>query len=493
MLSNTASLGYFTSELILTIGVLVLIVMAMCRKESLNRLAFGTALATLALALFAVGFTALPEGKGAVLFMGMISIDPLAQFFKILIIATAMIVCLMADKSADVGSQNKIELYAFLIGTTLGLNMLSSSINMVMIYLSLEIASVLSYLLTGYTGTKRSEEASIKYVLYGGLASGIMIYGMSLLYGLTGSFNLMEMREYLSTHTPDRLALFITFIMILAGLGYKMAIAPFHMWSPDAYEGAPTPVTAYLSVASKAGGFAVTLRFFLVTFMDRADTWQPLLNLDWQTLVSVLAMITMTLGNLVALRQTNIKRFLAYSSIAHAGTMLMAVAAQSRLGVESILFYFVTYFLMNLGAFVVVIMIANQFETEEIDDYRGLAKRSLFGLIVSICLAVFLFSLVGLPPFAGFVGKWFVFRAVLDAKLYTLAIVGVLNSVVSLYYYVRLAKLMLIDEANSEVPVQNSYLSYSAVMVVFAVLTVYFGLFFGPIANWANRSAEFIY
>jgi NADH-quinone oxidoreductase subunit N len=425
--------------------------------------------------------------------MGMISMDPLSQFFKIIITATAIVVCLLADKSADISVHNKIEFYAFLAATTLGLNMLSSSTNMVMIYLSLEMASILSYLLVGYTGTKRSEEASIKYVLYGGLASGVMIYGMSLLYGLTGTFNLTEMREYLSVHTPDRLVLFITFIMILTGLGYKMAIAPFHMWSPDAYEGAPTPVTAYLSVASKAGGFAVTLRFFLVTFMDRQTVWQPLMNLDWQSLVSVLAMLTMTLGNLIALRQTNIKRFLAYSSIAHAGYMLMAIAAQSRLGVESVLFYFVTYFFMNLGAFVVVIMIANQFETEEIEDYKGLAGRSLFGLIVALCLSVFMFSLVGLPPFAGFVGKWYVFRAVLDAKLYTLALVGVLNSVVSLYYYVRIAKFMLIDEPKSDVPVQNAYLSYSAMMVAFALLTVYFGLFFGPISSWAGRSADFLY
>lgn len=493
MLSNVESLSFFTSEFVLMGGIALLIFMAMCKNKDVTQPALIVALATLSLALIAAGFTVLPKGQGISLFSGMISLDPLAQFFKVIIIATAIVTCLIADKSTEIGAQSKIEFYAFLLGATLGLNMLSASNNLVMIYLSLEIASILSYLLTGYMGTKRSEEASIKYVLYGGLASGVMIYGMSLLYGLTGTLNLVEMREYLSTHTPDRLVLFITFIMVLTGLGYKMAIAPFHMWSPDAYEGAPTPVTAYLSVASKAGGFAITLRFFLVAFVDRQNSWLPLINLDWQLLVSVLAMLTMTVGNLIALQQTNIKRFLAYSSIAHAGYMLMAVAAMSRIGVESILFYLSTYFIMNLGAFVVVMIVAHQFGTEEIDDYKGLAKRSSFGLITSLCLAIFLFSLVGLPPFAGFIGKWYVFRAVLDAKLYTLAIVGVINSVVSLAYYLRVAKFMLIDDASSTEPVQKPLLRYSLVMIGFAFLTLYFGLFFGPLANWAVKSAEFLY
>jgi NADH-quinone oxidoreductase subunit N len=343
-------------------------------------------------------------------------------------------------------------------------------------------------------GHRRAEEASIKYVLYGGLASGIMIYGMSLLYGLTGSLDLSQIRVFLATQPTDAVVLFITFILILAGLGYKMAIAPFHMWSPDVYEGAPTPVTAYLSVASKAGGFAVTLRFFLVAFIERKDTlWTPLIDLDWRTLIGALAVLTMTLGNLVALRQTNIKRFLAYSSIAHAGYMLMALAAQSPRGVESILFYFLTYFLMNMGAFLVVILIANQFETEEIEDYKGLARRSLYGLVVSLCLSVFLFSLVGLPPFAGFIGKWYLFQAVLEAKLYGLAVIGAINSVISLYYYVRLIKFMLMDDPKSEAPVQNSYLRFSAMMVAFAALTLYFGIFFDPLSTWSRTSANFFY
>lgn len=491
-MSNLESLKYFSSEFVLIFGVLVLVVMALFKKRDLTAAALGVTVTTLALALLIAALLHYPQNLE--LFMGMVTLDPFGQFFKVLIIATAIVAAILSDKSSDLHHPAKIEFFAFLLAITLGLNVLAASHNLIMIYLTIEISSVLSYLLTGYMGSKRAEEASIKYVLYGGLASGIMIYGMSLLYGLTGSLDLIEIRQFLATQPTDAVVLFITFILILAGLGYKMAIAPFHMWSPDVYEGAPIPVTAYLSVASKAGGFAVTLRFFLVAFIDRQDTvWAPLIDLDWQTLIGVLSVLTMTLGNLVALRQTNIKRFLAYSSIAHAGYMLMALAAQSIRGVESILFYFLTYFLMNMGAFLVVILIANQFQSEEIEDYKGLAKRSFYGLVVSLCLSVFLFSLVGLPPFAGFVGKWYLFQAVLESKLYALAVIGAINSVISLYYYVRVIKFMLIDDPKSETPMQNSYMRFSAMMVALAALTLYFGIFFDPLSTWSRASASFLY
>lgn len=290
--------------------------------------------------------------KSLSLFHGMIALDPFGQFFKILIIASALVTVILASKSKDLDKSPKVEFYAFLLALTLGLGMMCVASDMLMIYLSVEMASLVSYVMAGYLAeSKRSEESGLKYVLYGGLASGIMLFGMSLLYGLTGSLNLVEIRQFLLENPTDRLVLFITFIMILAGLGYKMAIAPFHMWSPDVYEGAPMPVTAFLSVASKAAGFAVTLRFFLVAFIsvESDGTWMVLKALDWQFLVGALAAITMTVGNIMALQQHNIKRFLAYSSVAHAGYMLMGIAVQSRLGIESIMLYFMVYFFHEPG------------------------------------------------------------------------------------------------------------------------------------------------
>lgn len=494
-LGNIVSLkSYFSSELILVFGIVALVLLAMRKKSSSSVLAFFVSIFTLLLALYAAVQIHFP--KNLSLFEGMISLDPFGQFFKILIMATALVTVVISDKSKDLGSAPRIEFLAFLLALTLGLTMMCVSNDLLMMYLSLEMASVLSYIMAGYlTNNNRSDEAGLKYVLYGGVASGIMIFGMSLLYGLTGSLNLIEIREYFLVNATDRLVLFITFIMILAGLGYKMAVVPFHMWSPDVYEGAPISVTAFLSVASKAAGFAMTLRFFAVAFVvvDKDGKWSSLKALDWQTLVAVLAAFTMTLGNVVAVQQTNIKRFLAYSSVAHAGYMLMGVAVQSRLGVESVIFYFMIYFLMNLGAFLVAIMVVNQFDTETMTDYKGLCRRSLFGFIMALCLGVFLLSLAGIPPFAGFIGKWYVFSAVMQSELYWLAIIGVLNSVVSLYYYVRLVKYMFFDEPTSVAVVQNSYRRYATLMIAFAVLSIAFGIYFEPLAQWAKHSASFLY
>ena len=274
-----------------------------------------------------------------------------------------------------------------------------------------------------------------------------------------------------------------------------MAIAPFHMWSPDVYEGSPITVTAFLSVASKAAGFAVTMRFFLVAFIahEKDGSWMVLKALDWQTLIAALAAITMTVGNLIALQQTNIKRFLAYSSIAHAGYMLMGIAVQSVIGVESILFYFAIYFLMNLGAFFIVLMVSNQFKTEKMEDYKGLARQNAFGAFLAISLAIFLFSLAGIPPFAGFIAKWYIFKSVVDANLIWLAVIGVINAVISLYYYVRLVKYMLIDSPEAEMKIQHTHWRYSSLVAIFAFFTLCFGLYFAPIANWVKVSAEFLH
>lgn len=474
-------------------GIMAVVLLSLRKKSNTKMVAQIVTIVVLMLALLAAIQTHFE--KSLSLFEGMIALDPMGQFFKILIMGTALVAVVMSSQSKDLDKTPRPEFLAFLLALTLGLNIMTVANDLIMIYLAIEMASIISYVMAAYLAhDKRSEEAGLKYVLYGGIASGVMLFGMSLLYGLAGSLNLIEIREYFMVHATDRLVLFITFIMILTGLGYKMAIAPFHMWSPDVYEGAPMPVTAFLSVASKAAGFAVSLRFFLVAFIvvSGDGKWSVLKALDWQSLVAALAAITMTVGNVIALQQTNIKRFLAYSSVAHAGYMLMGVAVQSTLGIEGITFYFMAYFLMNLGAFLVAGLIANQCNTEELTDYRGLVRQNRFGFVMALCLSVFMFSLAGIPPFAGFIAKWYVFRAVVDSGMIWLAIVGAVNAVISLFYYVKVVKYLLIDDPASDMKLTNVYWRFSVLVVLFAFLSIYFGIYFDPLADWARASSVFL-
>lgn len=496
-LSNLISLqGYYTPELILMAGTVAILFLSFAKGADKSKHAFVAALVVLALALVAEITT--PVVKSQALFEGMVAFDSFGKFFKILVIATAIVACLFSDAAYDLKGLPRVEYYSFLVALTLGLCVMCSANDLLMMYLGIEMASIVSYIATGYIAfNKRSEEAGLKYVFYGGMASGVMIFGLSLLYGLTGTLNLVEIRQFLVANPTDRLVLFITFIFILTGLGYKMAVAPFHMWSPDVYEGAPIAVTAFLSVASKAAGFAMTVRFFTVGFIQIGEggEWAALKALDWQFLVAVLAAITMTIGNLVALQQNNIKRFLAYSSVAHAGYMLMALAVQSRVGIEGIAVYFMVYFLMNLGAFLVAILVANQFGTEAIEDYKGMVRRGGSGFVLTLCLSTFLLSLAGIPPFAGFIAKWYVFGAVIKAGpgLLWLAVVGVINSVVSLFYYVRIMKFMIFDDPQTAEAVAAPSIPFAVLLATFAGLTLGCGLFFGPLAHWAKVSATLLY
>ncbi|HLD45055.1 MAG TPA: NADH-quinone oxidoreductase subunit N, partial [bacterium] len=485
---------YFSSELVLFLGIVLLLWASVNKKQDRARTCAILAVSVLAFSLVAGVFTHFSQEL--LLFHGLVALDAFGQFFKIIITFTAIIVVVLATRSNDLDGSPKPEFYALLITLTLGLTILSTANHLLMIYLAVEMSSLVSYVLAGYiTENTRSDEAGLKYVLYGGVASAVMLFGMSLLYGVTGEMGLVSIREFLISHPVDPMILFLAVIMIFAGLGYKMAVVPFHMWSPDVYEGAPLPVTAYLSVASKAGGFAVTLRFFLVGFVGASskDLWMALGGIDWPLLIALLSATTMTVGNLLALHQQNIKRFLAYSSIAHAGYLLMGLVAVSRAGVEAVLYYFAIYFLMNLGAFVVAQVLVNQGKTENMEDYRGLVRQGPFGVFLSLSLTVFLFSLAGIPPFAGFVAKWYVFKAVIDSGYLWLAIVAVINSVVALYYYVRLIKFMLIDETQTVLVLKNTHWRYAGIIFIFASLVLLFGVYFSPIVKWAQVSAVMYY
>jgi len=362
----------------------------------------------------------------------------------------------------------------------------------VMVYLSLELVSIPSYLLAGYlTGKEQSTEASMKYVVYGATASGVMIYGFSLLFGLTGSTQIAEIGRMMAAGKAT-IPVFLAAVMVTVGFGYKIAAVPFHMWSPDVYEGAPTPVTAFLSVGPKAAGFAVLIRFFYTVFASpdaAAGSWKLSSSIDWTLLFSILSAVTMTVGNLVAVKQKSVKRLLAYSSIAHAGYMLMGFVLLTPVGLKAILFYLVVYLFMNLGAFYVVVLVGNGSRSEDISDFSGLGSRAPF---IAVALAVFLFALTGLPPVSGFIGKVYLFAEVINRGVYWLAFVAALNSVVSLYYYARIVRAMFLEEPKEAAvlavaPVPKAMLGF------LMVPTILLGIYWEPVARMTSESVKLLF
>jgi NADH-quinone oxidoreductase subunit N len=312
---------------------------------------------------------------------------------------------------------------------------------------------------------------------------------------MTGSLEYSAIQAALSQGAINKGALFMAFVFIMAGFGYKIVFVPFHMWSPDVYQGAPTPFTAFLSVASNAAGIAIMIRFFFpgVSRMVPDGDWTSISGVEWPHVLLFVSMMTMTVGNLCALNQRNLKRMLAYSGIAHAGYMLMGLAVLNNDGLSAILFYLVVYLIMNFGAFLVVGMIANVAGNEDIETYRGLAWRG--AIVPAVCLAVFLFSLTGLPPFAGFIGKFFLFSAVIKqgGAFAALAVVAALNSVVSLYYYANIVKTMFLDTPNPEdkaIAVKATDFNFTLLLPLTA-LTVLFGIYFAPLVRYTHQSLSF--
>jgi len=485
----TKSISLFKPEAALVIAFLVGIIVDLIFKKSKNAAAYIAIIGFLVAGLFLCQ----QEGVEYKTFANLLVVDGFGNFMKWIILISSFIVVLISFFSKELYTEKRGmgEYYNIIVGMTFGMFLLVGSANLIMIYLAIETMSLSSYILAGYTKEiKRSSEASLKYVIFGSVSSGVMLYGMSLLFGMTGSLNLFTINEFLAANPVNDFTMLLSGLMIIGGFAYKISAVPFHFWTPDVYEGAPVTITAYLSVASKAAGFAVLLRFLKVTFIDPAvgdaATWTLITNIDWQYIVAILAVLTMTLGNLTAIWQTNVKRILAYSSIAHAGYLLMGVVVMNDIGSASVLIYFFMYMLMNLGAFMVVMLIANNIGSEELDDYHGLGYRAP---ILGIAMTLFLISLTGLPPTAGFIGKLYIFTAVINSGYLWLAVIGVLNSVVSLFYYVKIFKNMYLKDVDSQGPALEYSPASVIVLVLLAVPTLLFGLYFTPIIEWADKSA----
>ena len=489
-LKNLESLNFFGPELILTGTILLLIVLDLFvqNKRNLAVLAIAGCVASL-LSTFD-----LYSAQQGWLFYRMVVLDNFSLFFKVVALLAAICTIWMSLGSNEIRQVYQGEYYTLLLTSALGVFFMASASNLLIAYLSLELVSLTSYVLTGFLPrNRRSSEAALKYLIYGGVASGTMIYGMSWIFGMTGSLEYAAIQQALAKGGMNNVALFMAFMFIFAGFGYKIVFVPFHMWSPDVYQGAPTPFSAFLSVASNAAGLAILIRFFFpgISRVTPGGEWAMVAGVEWPQVILYASMITMTVGNLCALNQRNLKRMLAYSGIAHAGYMLMGLAILTNDGLSAILFYIVVYLIMNVGAFLVVAMVANFTGSEDIDGYRGLAWRG--AVVPAVCFTIFLFSLTGLPPFAGFIGKFLLFAAVLKegGEFIVLALVAVANSVVSLYYYAKVVKVMFLDAptpGDKEVAIGCNHFT---LLIPLAVLTVVLGIYFAPLVQYTTQSLRF--
>jgi NADH-quinone oxidoreductase subunit N len=463
--------------LLLAMVVLILILDPFLKKGANHRSFLGMFTVIGLLVILTLNlFFARPADPNLV-FGGMLRFDWLGFLFKMFFVFAAAVTALFfmdADKL-----NQRAEAYLLLLAATIGMCLMSSSADLVMLYLAIETTSIPLYILAGFlTGDDKSTESGFKYLLFGAMTSAVLLYGFSLIYGFAGTTSLYDLSIHFSNF--DLLAVGITFL-VLAGLAFKVSLFPFHFWAPDVYEGAPTPVAGFLSTASKAAGFAVILRLLTAVF--------PVVSADWSMILAVLATLTMTVGNLIAMAQKNIKRLLAYSSIAHAGYAMIGVVAFSQLGVASAVFYLLAYILTNLLAFGIVGVVGHVTGSDDMSAYNGLGRRNA---TLSLAAMVAFLSLAGMPPFGGFVAKFFVFAAAIQNGWIWLAVVGVLNSIFGLYYYLNILKYIYLyrmenqDENLHPVPVSRP-VAVALVVLVIGVLLI--GTLFGPWFGLANKAA----
>ncbi len=492
---TVSTLQSLLPEIILVVTALVVVAVDLfTRRRAQDRVLAGVAVAGLLLAAVAA-FTLVGAPPQPV--MDMLALDGFATFLMVtVLIGMALVVIYSLNYIERVG-EHRSEYYAFLIAVALAIVIAVSANDLLMVYLGMEFLSITSYVLVGFLrGDKRSNEAAIKYFLYGAVASAVMLYGISMIFGVTGSTNLNAIAQALLGNGLQggmRWLAFSSVVLLIVGFGFKTSLVPFHQWAPDTYEGAPTPITGFLSTASKAAGFALMVRVFIVAL--------PSFAIDWLTVLAGVSMITMTLGNLVALRQSNIKRLLAYSSIAQAGYILMGLVCIPQIqfglqpfgdftfnGINGILLYLFGYVFTNLGAFAVIIAIENQTGKVEIKDYAGLIYRSPW---LAALLLIFLLSLTGIPPTLGFWGKYFVFGAAVQVRFFALLLVALINSAIAAGYYLNIVRYMFLMPAEDESRIKVGP-SLSIVLGVTFVAVLGLGILPGQLIQWATDSAQFL-
>jgi NADH-quinone oxidoreductase subunit N len=410
-------------------------------------------------------------GKNYTAFEGMVRVDHLTVIFNFIFLITAALTLLLITSYSEQEHIEFIEFTPLILFSTVGMMLMGSAESLMTVFLGLETMSIALYVMAGFRRTNRySLEAALKYFLLGAFATGFLLYGIALLYGAVGSTNLTKISEYIAQNTLDlNLLVLLGMGLIIVGFGFKVALVPFHMWTPDVYQGSPIPVTAYMAVGAKAAGFAAILRVIVLAAGQAAFQWTEVL---W-----ILAVLTMTVGNIIALVQDDIKRMLAYSSIAHAGYILMGVVAANDSTVASVMFYLVVYLFMNLGAFAVAGLVSGKNERYvKIKYFSGLGKtQPMLAFVMTICM----FSLAGFPPTGGFMGKFFLFKAALQSGYVWLVIFGAINTLISVYYYIRVVVAMYMHDPLEDQKVEPIMTGAGLVILVSILGIFYLGIFPG--------------
>lgn len=472
------SLSLLAPELILAIGALILLMVGTFSDEQKsNRLVTGLSVALLiATLLWMLAF-----GQDGQAFGGAFIMDSFGRYMKALALIGSAVALVMSVGFAKNEKFDKFEFPVLILLATVGMMLMISTNDMLSLYLALEMQSLAIYVLAAFNRDNlRSSEAGLKYFVLGALSSGMLLYGISLVYGYTGQLGFNEIAIALSAGSPE-LGLIFGLVFIMTGLAFKISAVPFHMWTPDVYEGAPTPVTAFLAAAPKMAAMALTVRVTISAFESIPS--------DWQQIVIFISVASMLLGSFAAIGQRNIKRLMAYSSIGHIGFALVGLAANSETGILGVAIYMLIYLVMTLGVFAVIIaMRRKEGNVEQIDDLAGLASTHP---LMALGMTVMMFSLAGIPPLAGFFGKWYVFSAAIEAGLVPLAIIGVLASVVGAFYYLRIVKIMWMDEpAGQFVPMAGELR-----LVLFAsfMFITFYAVFAGPVGQVAKAAAKSLF
>lgn len=469
----------FLPEILLTGFAIILMVLEPLTGARAKRYMGRIALVGLSGALAGAAWAGLLGGEA---FAGMIVVDGFASFFRVLCIAAGILVALASINFMRREAYESGEYYALLLFSITGQSIMVSANNLIVVFIGLEISSIASYVLAGFLrGVKLANEAATKYFLLGSFATAFLLYGIALIYGNTGTLYLEGIRDALAASRPGLLAGTAASLMFV-GFAFKFSAAPFQIWTPDVYQGAPSPISAFLAAGPKAAAFAVFVRVFLTAFGPIAARWEPIV---WAS-----ALATMVVGNFAALTQTNVKRLLAYSSIAHAGYVMVAITAHSVVGTAAVMFYLAAYIAMNVGAFAVVTYFSRKGERYvSITDFAGLGVRQP---VVAALFSVFLLSLIGVPLTAGFFGKFYVFRAALASDLVWLTVLGLLNSAVSVYYYLRLMVVMYMHEpAEATEDLPPVPFGLQATLWASAAATLALGIFPSPVLDYAVRAADF--
>lgn len=421
-----------------------------------------------------------------IIFHSAVTIDPFSTLIKIVMVIGTMGSIFLSRSSKDIYTNLKSEFCIMAVGVLIGGMLLASANNMLTLYLGIETLSILSYVMSSLKRDEAtSTEAGMKYALYGGLTAGVMLYGISHLYGILGTIQFSEMISSLgSLEGMNMVVVMIAFLLFFAGLGYKISAFPFHMWSPDVYQGSPIPVTSFFSIVPKLGGMAALIRVSMVFFNN-----ETVMSVSWVGLMLVIAAMTMTVGNVTAIGQTSVKRLLAFSSIGHIGVMMLGVVVLNDVGVRAILFYGIVYCFMTLIAFYITSHLSDMYGTDSMDVFKGLIYKHP---VMAIIMASVLFSLAGMPPFSGFIAKFNIFSVIIEKKHYGIAIVAGINSVIALYYYMKLAKTMIFGEVKSTEKVAGFTFANQAVIVALFIPVLFLGIFWENVMTMSGNATIFI-